>query len=323
MQRALADAFKTKTTDMSENLNRLAYFVAIAEEGTITAAAGRLRVSKAVVSKQLQLLEDDLGATLVLRNTRHFSLTETGENFYEAARGAVAQAKDAFQLVRRGRDDPSGELRITAPFDFGVGYIAPAVAEFSFLYPALKVDLTLSDIRFDPVEARFDIAFRVGWLEDSANTARKLTGFTQVMVAATSLIETFGMPQTLDDLARLPFIENRALKAPSKLTFTDTRGQTRDITFQPSISGDTTQAVLAVVKAGGGIANMPDFAVVDALRTGELVGLVQEFALPSGTISAVFPPTPYRSAATRKFTDFFFESFRKQNKRTNDIKTVL
>ncbi|MEM7520778.1 MAG: LysR family transcriptional regulator [Pseudomonadota bacterium] len=70
---------------MSENLNRLAYFVAIAEEGTITAAAKRLRVSKAVVSKRLQLLEDDLGSTLVLRNSRHFSLTETGETFYEAA----------------------------------------------------------------------------------------------------------------------------------------------------------------------------------------------------------------------------------------------
>ena len=83
---------------MSENLNRLTYFVAIAEERTITAAAARLRVSKAVVSKQLQLLEDDLGATLVLRNARHFSLTETGETFYEAARAAVT---DADELPRR------------------------------------------------------------------------------------------------------------------------------------------------------------------------------------------------------------------------------
>ncbi|MEL7453243.1 MAG: LysR family transcriptional regulator [Pseudomonadota bacterium] len=308
---------------MSENLNRLTYFVAIAEEGTITAAAARLRVSKAVVSKQLQLLEDDLGATLVLRNTRHFSLTETGESFYEAARAAVAQAKDAFQLVRRGRDEPSGELRVTAPLDFGVGYVAPAVAEFSLLYPALKVDLTLSDTRFDPVEARFDISFRVGWLEDSSNTARKLAGFSQFVVANPSLIETFGMPETLDDLARLPFVENRALKAPSKLTFTDKHGQAREITFQPSVSGDTTSAVLAVVKAGGGIANMPDFVVVDALRKGELVSILPEFELPSGTISAVFPPTPYRSAATRKFTDFFFESYRERHRQSNEAEIGL
>ena len=305
---------------MSENLNRLAYFVAIAEEGTITAAATRLRVSKAVVSKQLQLLEDDLGSTLVLRNSRHFSLTETGENFYEAARAAVAQAKDAFLLVRKGRDEPSGELRVTAPMEFGVGYVAPAVAEFSLLYPALKIDLTLSDTRYDPVEARFDIAFRVGWLEDSSNTARKLTGFSQFMVAVPSIIETFGMPQTLDELARLPFIENRALKTPSKLTFTDRRGLSRDMTFQPSVSGDTTQAVLSVVKAGGGIANMPDFIVVDALRTGELVDALPGFALPSGTISAVFPPTPYRSAATRRFTEFFFKRFH-AGKNSSDLKS--
>ncbi|SIN67221.1 DNA-binding transcriptional regulator, LysR family [Parasphingorhabdus marina DSM 22363] len=308
---------------MSENLNRLAYFVAIAEEGTITAAAARLRVSKAVVSKQLQLLEDDLGATLVLRNTRHFHLTETGEAFYEAARVAVVQAKDAFHLVRKGRDEPSGELRITAPLDFGIAYVAPAVAAFSLLYPALAIDLTLSDTRFDPVEARFDIAFRVGWLEDSANTARKLTGFSQVMIAAPSIVETFGMPQTLDDLARLPFIENRALKTRSKLTFTDERGQIRDITFQPSVSGDTTQAVLAVAKAGGGIANMPDFAVVNALETGKLIDILPEFALPSGTISAVFPPTPYRSAATRKFTDFFFDNFRQEYRRSNNTEDGL
>ena len=159
------------------------------------------------------------------------------------------------------------------------------------------------------MEARFDIAFRVGWLEDSSNTARKLTGFSQVVVAAPSIIETFGMPRTLDDLARLPFIENRALKTPSKLTFTDRRGLNRDIMFQPSVSGDTTQAVLSVVKAGGGIANMPDFIVGNALRTGELVDALPEFDLPSGTVSAVFPPTPYRSAATRRFTDFIFKRF--------------
>ncbi|MEM9477786.1 MAG: LysR family transcriptional regulator [Pseudomonadota bacterium] len=299
---------------MSENLNRLAYFVAIAEEGTITAAAAQLRVSKAVVSKQLQLLEDDLGSTLVFRNSRHFSLTETGEAFYEAARAAVVQAKDAFQLVRRGRDEPSGELRITAPLELGVCYVAPAIAEFSLLYPALKIDLTLSDTRFDPVEARFDIAFRVGWLEDSSNTARKLSGFTQVMVAAPSIVDTFGLPQTLDELVRLPFIENRALKVRSRLTFTDEQGEAREMVFQPSVTGDTTQAVLAVVKAGGGIANMPDFIVADALRAGELVDILPEFALPSGAISAVFPPTPYRSAATRKFTEFFFERFHSQRR---------
>ena len=302
---------------MSENLNRLAYFVAIAEEGTITAAASRLRVSKAVVSKQLQLLEHDLGATLVLRNSRHFSLTETGQTFYEAARAAVAQAKDAFHLVRKGHNEPSGEMRITAPLDFGVGYVAPAVAEFSLTYPALTIDLTLSDTRFDPVESRFDIAFRVGWLEDSANTARKLTPFSQILVAAPSIVETFGMPQTVDDLVRLPFIENRALKTPSILTITDKRKRTRDIAFQAAVSGDTTQAVLAVVRAGGGIANMPDFLIADAVRQGELIHILPEFTLPSGTISAVFPPTPYRSAATRRFTEFFFEYFRETQRGSN------
>ncbi|WP_170424006.1 LysR family transcriptional regulator [Ruegeria arenilitoris] len=293
------------------NLNRLEYFVAIVEEGTITAAAERMRISKAVVSKQLQLLEEELGATLVVRNSRHLNLTEVGQSFYEAARASVAQAEEAFEAVRQGRNEPTGNLRITAPLDMGVTYISPVVAEFRIAYPAVTIDLTLSDTRFDPVEARFDIAYRVGWLADSANVARKLAGFQQIVVASPRLVEQFGRPEHPEDLARLPFVEHRALPNPLHWQFESTSGETSGVQMTPALRADVTPAIKAMVVEGAGISILPDFFAKREIDNGTLVRLVPDWSLPAGGIYAVYPPTQFRSAATKRFADLLAERLRK------------
>jgi len=292
------------------NLNRLAYFVAIAEAGTITAAADRLRVSKAVVSRQLQLLEQDLETTLILRNSRHLHLTEAGQSFYEAAQASVAQAREAFDLLRSGQDAPSGNLRITAPLDLGSDYVAPVIAEFRELCPAVTVDLTLSDARFDPVGARFDIAFRAGWLSDSANVARKLADFRQIVLASPGFIDRYGMPRLPTDLVPLPFIEHKALQDPRRWDFVDGSGVSVRVDLQPQISADVTPAIRELTEAGAGIAILPDFYARRSIEQGRLVRLLAECQLPSGGIYAVFPPTPYRSVATRRFADLFTKRLR-------------
>ena len=292
------------------NLNRLEYFVAIVEEGTITAAAERMRISKAVVSKQLQLLEEELGATLVVRNSRHLNLTEVGQSFYEAARASVAQAEEAFEAVRQGRKEPTGNLRITAPLDMGVTYISPVVAEFRIAYPAVTIDLTLSDTRFDPVEARFDIAYRVGWLADSANVARKLAVFQQIVVASPRLVEQFGRPEHPEDLARFPFVEHRALPNPLNWQFVNASGETRDVQMTPALRADVTPAIKAMVVEGAGISILPDFFAKWEIENGTLVRLVPDWSLPAGGIYAVYPPTQFRSAATKRFADLLAERLR-------------
>lgn len=294
------------------NLNRLEYFVAIAEAGTITAAADRLRVSKAVVSRQLQLLEQDLETTLILRNSRHLHLTEAGQAFYEAAQASVAQAREAFDLLRRGQDAPSGNLRITAPLDLGSDYVVPVITEFRELCPAVTVDLTLSDARFDPVEARFDIAFRAGWLNDSANVARKLADFSQIVLASPIFIDRHGLPQEPGDLVSLPFIEHKALQNPLRWEFVDREGRSERVDLEPQISADVTPAIRELAEAGAGIAILPDFYARRSIEQGQLVRLLPDWQLPAGGIYAVFPPTPYRSAATRRFVDLFTQRLREK-----------
>jgi len=295
------------------NLNRLEYFVIIAEEGTITAAADRMRISKAVVSKQLQLLEEELGATLVVRNSRHLKLTETGRSFYEAARASVAQAEEAYDMVRRERTRPAGNLRITAPLDLGVAYVAPVVAEFRMAYPAVTIDLTLSDTRSDPVEARFDIAYRVGWLADSANIARKLADFRQVILASPRLFEHHSRPKLPEDLAALPFIEHRSLSDPLRWQFSNSANETADVQMNAALRADVTPAIKAIMLEGAGISVLPDFYARKEIEDGTLVRLVPEWTLQSGGIYSVFPPTKFRSAATQRFTEAFAESLRKHS----------
>lgn len=288
--------------------------MAIAEAGTITAAADRLRVSKAVVSKQLQLLEEELGATLIVRNSRHLNLTEIGQTFYAAAQASVAQAEEAYAMVRRGSTEPSGSLRITAPLDFGADYVAPVAAAFRRLYPAVTIELTLSDARIDPVGARFDIAYRVGWLADSANIARKLADFRQIIVASERVINEFGHPKKPSDLANFPFIEHQALSTPLRWRFLGQSGDSVDVEMTRALSADVTPAIKAMTLESAGISILPDFYVRKELAEKSLVQLLPGWALPSGGIFAVYPPTQYRSTATQRFSKLVAEHIRKELK---------
>lgn len=305
---------------MTENLNRLAYFVAIVETGTITAAANRLGVSKAVVSKQLQLLEQDLGVTLLLRSSRKMNLTDLGSEFYEGARASVALAQETYQGIRQRDGELSGSLRISAPVDFGNLYIAPFAAQFMIANPTVKVDLRFSDTLVNPIEEKFDIAYRIGWPEDSSNIARKLTDFKLYVVASPGLLERLGPPQNLDELQTLPFIGHATLKKPEKWTCIDKKDRSRSVlTFNQVATADTKQTVLSLTLDGAGLAIMPDFLIRPELTSGMLIDAMPQCDFPSGGIYTIFPPAPYRSNATKAFSEAFHDHFKRHMPDTNTL----
>lgn len=294
------------------NLKRLEYFVAVIEEGSITAAAKRLGISKAVVSKQLQMLEDDVSASLLLRTSRQMKPTEAGRQFYEIANGAVGQAKEAFEAVRRVNDVPRGVLRITAPVDFGLGHVSGPAAEFTALYPEVQVELVFSDTKFDLVDSEFDISFRTGWLKDSSYLARKLSSFRQVPLCAPAFLDRFGEITDLTSLEDLPFAEIQALAQPRNWTF-EKDGAQQSVTLNNiAMSVDVTLAAKQAALCGAVFCILPDFVVHEELKSGNLVPLVQDWVLPQGGIFAVFPPSRYRTAAAREFVTFMLQRFRAQ-----------
>ena len=283
------------------NLNRLSHFVATVDAGTITGAAEALGISKAVVSKQLQLLEEDVGTPLLLRNTRHLQPTAAGRQFYEDAKSALTQANNAFERVQDRDRAPKGTLRITAPVDFGVSYVAPFMAKFQDTYPEVMVDLHLSDGLVDIIEDRFDLAFRIGWLADSSNLARKLLDFEVIAICspATAARANIGEP---DDLVGLPFVQSSVMSGRTEWVF---EKDSQSTPVSPNVVSEIniTLAMVAHVMNGYCYTVLPDFLLKDDLRKGRLKRLLPDWSLAKGGVYTVTPPNRVRSNALQRFLE--------------------
>lgn len=283
------------------NFNRLAHFVATVDAGTITGAADALGISKAVVSKQLQLLEADIGTPLLLRNTRHLQPTEAGRAFYEDAKSALIQANNAYERVQERDMKPRGALRITAPVDFGVSYLAPFVALFQDSYPDVLVKLHLADSLVDIIEDRFDLAFRIGQLSDSSNRARKLVSFEEIAVCSPTSAARF-QSHCPGDLEGAPFVRSQAFASKTEWIFRQGDDE-RIICPHIVAEANITLAIRALVVSGFCFTVLPDFLVRDQLEDESLVRLFPDWSLRSGGIYAMTPPNRIRSNALQRFLE--------------------
>ncbi|WP_109310520.1 LysR substrate-binding domain-containing protein [Ruegeria sp. AU67] len=150
----------------------------------------------------------------------------------------------------------------------------------------------------------------IGWLANSANVARKLADFQQIVVASPDLVEQLGRPDHPERLAAFPFVEHRALPNPLSWKFSKATGETCDVKMNPALRADVTPAIKVMAIEGAGISILPDFFAKREIENGTLIRLVRDWALPTGGIYAVYPPTQFRSAATKRFAEMFAERLR-------------
>lgn len=285
------------------NLRRLAYFAAVVETGSFTAAADRLGITKAVVSQQVARLEREFRTSLLVRTTRKVQPTALGQAFYLRCALILREAGNAFDDLAETSAEPSGMLRLTAPFDYGVGVVVPAIAAFTRRYPACKVDAVLSDQTMDLMSGNFELAIRVGWLAETSLQARKIGSFRQLLVAPPAMkaqVERLTRPQ---DIATLPFVANTALREHLSWNFSLNEIKREAVTVQASIFLDATLAVREAVCQGAGLSVLPDYAVAGDLAAGRLIEVLPQWQLPSGGIHAVFPAARFRPAKVRAFVD--------------------
>jgi len=285
------------------NLRRLIYFAAVVETGSFTSAAERLGITKAVVSQQVARLERELRASLLVRTTRKVQTTEAGQKFYQRCALILRDAESAFDELSERSEDPSGTLRLTAPFDYGVGVVVPTIAAFIKRHPACKVDAVLTDQMVDMMAGGIELAIRVGWLADSTAQARKIGAFRQLLVASPTLARQMRRIARPKDLVELPFVANTALREPAKWTFTSNENERQMVKWQASIFLDATLAVREAALQGAGLGVMPDFTVADDLAAGRLIQILPQWRLPAGGIHAVFPAAQFRPAKVRAFVD--------------------
>ncbi|CAD0314767.1 LysR family transcriptional regulator [Xanthomonas hortorum] len=295
------------------NLRRLAYFVAVVETGSFTAAAERLGITKAVVSQQVARLERECRTSLLVRTTRKVRTTELGQSFYQRCAAILRDTDDAFDALTDTAAEPSGLLRLTAPLDYGVRVVVPAIAAFTRRYPACKVDAILSDQTLDLMTANIELAIRVGWLAESSLQARKIGAFRQLLVAPSTMTAQLAGLTAPQDIATLPFIANTALRDHQRWHFAHATHAPQSVDVQPGIFLDATLAVREAVCQGAGISVLPDYVVADDLAAGRLLHVLPQWQLPSGGIHAVFPATRFRPAKVRAFVDVLLEQTAQQH----------
>ena len=218
------------------NLRRLAYFVSVVETGSFTAAAERLGITKAVVSQQVARLEREFRTSLLVRTTRKVQTTEVGQAFYLRCALILREAEQAFDDLAETSTEPSGMLRLTAPFDYGVRVVVPAIAAFIKRYPACKVDAVLSDQTLDLMSGNIELAIRVGWLAESSLQARKIGAFRQLLVVSATLAPQMARLTRPQDLAHLPFVANTALREHLRWTFSLNEAEHEVVTVQAAMT---------------------------------------------------------------------------------------
>ena len=285
------------------NLRRLVYFVAVVETGSFTAAAERLGITKAVVSQQVARLEQEFKTSLLVRTTRKVQATEAGLAFYRRCTLILRDAEDAFDELSENVAEPSGTLRLTAPFDYGMSVVVPVIAAFTQRYPNCKVDAVLSDQTLDMMASNIELAIRVGWLTETNLQARKIGAFRQLLVASPSMQSQIERLSGPEDIASLPFIANSALREPLRWNFSLNEIERRSVSVHASIFLDATLAVREAVREGAGFSVLPDYAIANDLATGRLIQVLPQWSLPAGGIYAAFPSARFRPAKVRTFVD--------------------
>jgi DNA-binding transcriptional LysR family regulator len=291
--------------------NELQLVVELVRAGGMSAAARELGVTPAAVSKRLAQIEARLGVRLVNRSTRRLSLTAEGEVYLENARRILGEIEDLDQLIAGRQDSPRGLLKINAPLGFGRSYIAPAIAEFARKYPEVSLQLQLTDSPADFVQDAVDVAVRFGDLPDTRLIARKIAPNRRLVCASPGYLKAHGVPATPHDLARHQCIVLRQNEAAYGLwRFTKGR-RSETVKVRGNLSSNDGEVTLTWGLAGLGILQRAEWDLARYLRSGRLVQVLEDYALPQADIYAVFPERHHLSAKVRVFVDFLVAYFRK------------
>ncbi|PKP84249.1 MAG: LysR family transcriptional regulator [Alphaproteobacteria bacterium HGW-Alphaproteobacteria-2] len=293
-----------------DRLTEMEAFATVVDLGGFTDAARKLGISKSAVSKHVASLETRLGARLLNRTTRRVSPTEIGLAYYDRAQRVLNDAGEADAMVSSMQAAPSGLLRISVATDFGVNHVSPVLGDFLLRYPEITVNMVLNNRYVELISEGFDLAIRVGEMDDSSLRARKLTETTRRLVAAPAYLEQFGRPQRIDDLNehKLLHFTNQSNGNVWKLTAPS--GEKRQVRATGWLTVNDGQSLLNAAVAGLGIAYLPSFLYHEKLTEGAIVDAMPELPQECQGIYAVYPPGRYVQPKVRAMIDFLAEVFR-------------
>jgi len=294
-----------------DRFDNMRVFAKVVESGSFTGAAARLSISASMVSQHVKELEERLGARLLNRTTRKVSLTETGRAYYESCTRLLADLEETEQAVSDMHAAPRGELRVNATPAFGILQLAPAIADFTSRFPAISVDLMLSNRMVDLIEESLDVAVRVGELPDSSLIARQLAPCRMVVCGAPSYFQTHGIPRTPADLTahNCLTVSGNVLSYYRAWHLTAADGTALNISPIGNLRTNSGGVLKVAALAGHGVVCLPTYLLGDALQSGRLVTVLDDYTAPPLTLRALYPHNRHLSAKVRAFVDFLAARF--------------
>lgn len=278
-------------------------FVAVAEEESFTAAGKRLGISTAQVSRQVSALEARLSTKLFYRTTRRVSATEAGEIYYQHCRQVLDGLEEAERTMTNLQMIPKGQLRLTAPVTFGEKNIAPLINNFVLRYPELQVQMHLTNQKLDLVAGGYDLAVRLGKLEDSSMMAKRLSSRTLHVCASPAYLSAHGTPHSLSELDK-----HNCLQGNLDYWRFQVSGKPHNVRIKGNIMCDSGWALLDAALKGIGIVQLPDYYVQPALASGELISLLEPYQEADDGIWAIYPHNRHLSPKVRMLLDYLSDS---------------
>lgn len=282
--------------------DRVEAFVEVVRQGAFKAAAERLRVSSSHVSRLVSQLENQLGTALLYRTTRQIRLTEAGSVYYQHCRHLVEGLHEAEAAIKDLQARPIGLLSLTCATTFGERYLAPLVNDFMGLHPQLEVRLHLTNRQVDIIDEGFDIAVRMGALEDSSLVARRLCERREYVVGSPAYFTHRSQPHALSEL-----VHHRCLIGSRDHWRFAVAGVRREVRVAGPWESNSGPALLDAALKGLGLAQLPDYYVEPHLASGELLSVLDAYRHDDSAVWAITPRHRHRSPKIRQFIDFLVE----------------
>jgi DNA-binding transcriptional LysR family regulator len=293
----------------------------LGQQGSYTAAAQRLSLSKAAMSQRIAELERAAGVPLVRRTTRSMRLTEAGEQLVDATRGAFEQIARSFEGVKDLAGEPRGLLRVTAPVAFARQQLVPRLPEFLRAHPQVRIELELSDRLSSLAQEGFDLAIRHAASVPDTHVAWTLCRTQSVLVASRAYLRRRGTPERPEDLAGhdcLHYLRpqetpvwrfvRRGARGPS-----GKEADKRSVPVKGPFAANNSEALREAAVGGLGIALLPDFSAQSGLQSGRLVPVLPDWQ-PVGSFGeqlfAVRPYSPQVPRAVQAFVSYLREALK-------------
>jgi DNA-binding transcriptional LysR family regulator len=287
------------------DMTQLKIFSRVARLQSFSGAARELSISQSQASRAVSELEEELGVLLLARTTRAVIPTEAGGEYLARIEPVLDQLDEAEQSVRQGV--LRGVLRVGMPTSAGIREIIPRIAPFAEQHPQLELQIVLGDQRQDLVREAVDVAIRMGTLPDSSGTAKLLTSYARVIVAAPAYLEKFGRPITPSDLPGHRIVHGPAGGVETAWTFAR-NGASEAIVVKPTVHFNDNEGTVSAATAGMGIASIGFWSCRRELQQGQLVQLLTDWETVPTRVHAYFPLGRSTRFAARAFVQFLSDA---------------